>query len=148
MLFKTSFEQLAWSLASYADHLMAKRAKVYPCIRKKCTKCRRSFKCSFHSCLSLFPSISCTHCRSCFSSRTECSYGILSVAYYRQKEVWLTDLKQGLEVPLVHLTYSPASNLGDLFWVCHCIAIEIFVVLETSYLIIRTNQDVHHRISH
>ena len=34
-------------------------------------------------------------------------------------------LKGGLEVPLIHFTYAPGSNVGNVHWIWHCTATTI-----------------------
>ena len=54
----------------------------------------------------------------------------------RRRYEWVEALKQGLDIPLIHVTYAPGSNIGNLHWVWHCTAENIDQALSTSQPII------------
>ena len=43
----------------------------------------------------------------------------------RRKYDWIVEIKKGLGVSLVHVTYSPGSNLGNITWIWHTTATNI-----------------------
>ena len=45
---------------------------------------------------------------------------------------WLMTLKQGLHVPLVHVSYAPGGNSGNLNWLWHSTANDIDSALQTT----------------
>ena len=49
---------------------------------------------------------------------------------------WLQALKGGLDRPLIHVTYAPGRNIGNLHWVWHCTYMSIEEALKTSLPII------------
>lgn len=40
----------------------------------------------------------------------------------RRRYEWVQTLKHGLDVPIIHVQYSPGSNIGDLHWIWQCTA--------------------------
>ena len=50
----------------------------------------------------------------------------------RRRYEWVEALKQGLDIPLIHVTYAPGSNVGNLHWVWHCTAENIDEALSIS----------------
>ena len=50
----------------------------------------------------------------------------------RRRYKWLMDLKQGLQVPLVHVLYAPGVNVGNLNWLWHSTATNIDNTLQTT----------------
>ena len=49
-------------------------------------------------------------------------------------------MKGGLDVPLVHITYAPGSNIGNFHWVWHYTSMCIEKVLKMSQAIIATTK--------
>ena len=54
----------------------------------------------------------------------------------RRRYDWLMEVKKGLSVPLIHLSYSPGSNIGNLTWIWHTDVSSIDGALQTSQPII------------
>ena len=55
---------------------------------------------------------------------------------WRRRYEWVEALKQGLDIPLMHVTYAPGSNVGNVHWVWHCTADNIDEALSVSQPII------------
>lgn len=51
---------------------------------------------------------------------------------HRKCYEWIQVLGQGLRVPIVHVQYSPGSNIGNLHWIWKCTATSIDDVLKTA----------------
>lgn len=140
MVFKASVEQLARSLASYSDSLVAKRARIQAVHTSECSvrnigdSLSVRFTRIHHSPPPYLAPIAKAVAAAGLNVPVE--LGALLPTERRRRYDWVTDLKRGLQVPLVHLTYSPGSNLGNLFWVWHCTASDIDEVLQTSQPII------------
>ena len=55
----------------------------------------------------------------------------------------MLEINQGLQVPLVHVTYVPGSSVGNLNWIWHSLATDIDSALQTSQpLIEKLKKDI------
>ena len=54
----------------------------------------------------------------------------------RRRYEWIQTLKLGLEVPIIHVQYSPGSNIGDLHWIWQYTATNIDDALKNCQPII------------
>ena len=55
---------------------------------------------------------------------------------HRRRYDWVEELRKGLRVPLVHVTYSPGSNVGNIHWIWQSDATSIDNALHTVQQII------------
>lgn len=55
----------------------------------------------------------------------------------RRRYDWVEELRKGLCVPLVHVTYSPGSNVGNIHWIWQSDATSIDNALQTVQPIIK-----------
>lgn len=139
---KNDVEQLARSTASYADLLLDKRVRME----------------AIHTCSSTEPVQQISQYLTVMYTKsrvlTPAFLGPISVSLKslgpnaplelgrllptdrRRRYEWVEALKQGLDIPLVHVTYAPGSNIGNLHWVWHCTAENIDQALSTSQPII------------
>ena len=142
MPLKNDVEQLAHSFASYADLLLEKRARmevvhsstevvrhISEYLRVSYTK-RRALPPTFLSPVS--------DAIKRLDHSTPLELGRLLPTDRHQRYGWLQALKGGLDVPLVHVTYAPGSNIGNVQSVWHCTSMSIDEALKTSQPIIET----------
>ena len=137
---KQSVEQLATSLATYADRLGAKR------VRMESVHASEHVVRSIGDCLSLHYTGVRNSCPPYLLPVTDSvtraglnqpvELGELLPVDRRRRYDWLMEVKKGLSVPLIHLSYSPGSNIGNLTWIWHTDVSSIDGALQTSQPII------------
>ena len=123
---KNDVEQLSRSLASYADLLLDKRAWIQlihslkEVTRNVTENLTVSYmdKCHRPSCVLSSISGAITQ----LEPNIPLDLRPLLPGDRRRRYEWIQTLKQGLEVPIMHVQYSPGSNIGDLHWIWQCTA--------------------------
>ena len=120
---KQDVKQLARSLASYADLLKAKRARMED-IHSSTEVVRQiseNLTVHFTEHRVLLPPFlaSISEALKDLGHNAPLELGKLLPSDRRRRYEWLHALKGGLEVPLIHLTYAPGSNVGNLHWIRH-----------------------------
>ena len=129
-------EQLAWSLASYADGLLDKRIKMQNVHESTEVICN----------IGQNLSVRFTAVRSNPPPYLNSIYKALETAGpnkpieldtslptdRRRRYEWLMELKQGLQVTLVHVSYATGGNIGYLNWLWHSTATDIDNALQTT----------------
>jgi len=137
---KKDLEQLARSLASYADLLLDKRARIQSIhsskevIRNVAEHLSVSYMDVYHRPSPILSSISdaITH----IEPNTPLDLRPLLPDDRRRRYEWIQILKQGLDVPIIHIQYSPGSNIGDLHWILQRTATNIDDALKSCQPII------------
>ena len=126
---KEDVEQLSRSLLSYADLLLDKRARIQfihssnEVTRNVAEHLSVSYvdKCQRPS--PIISSIS--NAITQIEPNTPLDLRPLLPDDRRRRYEWIQTLKHGLDVPIIHLQYSPGSNIGDLHWIWQCSASNI-----------------------
>lgn len=118
MHIKNDVEQLAHYLASYADLLLAKRVRmdavhssteVVRQISENLTVSYTDRHAFTPLCLSPI-----SDALESQDDDTALEFGKFLPTDRRRRYEWLQSLKGGLCVPLIHVTYAPGSNIGNL----------------------------------
>ena len=123
---KKDVEQLSRSLASYADHLLDKRTRMHSIYSS------REMTRTIAENLSISYIENCRHPSLALSSisdqidqmqpNTPLDLRPLLPNDRRRRYEWIQKLKGGLQMLIVHVQYSPGSNIGDLHWIWQCAA--------------------------
>ena len=120
-MLKKDVEQLSRSLASYADHLLDKRARmqaVYSSQEMTRTIAENLSISYIGNCRQ--PSLvlsSISDQINHMQPNTPLDLRPLLPSDRRRRYEWIQKLKDGLQMPIVHVRYSPGSNIGDLHWI-------------------------------
>ena len=137
---KNDVEQLARSFASYADLLLAKRSRmeVVHSSTEVVRQISENLTVSYTERRVLPPTFlsPISDALKRLDHTTPLELGKLLPTDRRRRYEWLQALKGGLDVPLIHVTYAPGSNIGNLHWVWHCTSTSIDEALKTSQPII------------
>ena len=133
-------EQLARTLASYADLLLSKRARMEE-IHSSTEVVRQigdNISVFFTKHRILPPAFlsSISEAIKELDFDTPLELGKFLPADRRRRYEWLQALRMGLDVPLIHVTYAPGSNIGNLHWIWHSTATSIDDALRTTQPII------------
>ena len=137
---RSAVQQLAQSLASYADHLVDKRIRMQAVhsaeevVRNIGDSLSVRFTGVRHSPPPYTAPIS--EAVMAAGPETPVELGELLPSDRRRKYDWLMEVRNGLGVPLVHVTYSLGSNVGNLTWIWHSTATDIDSALQTYQPII------------
>ena len=59
--------------------------------------------------------------------------GALLPSDRRRKYEWMQEIKRGLQVPFVHVTYAPGSSVGNLHWIWHSKAADVDSALHAVF---------------
>ena len=126
---KQSIETLARSLSSYADLLVEKRSRMElihssPEIVRTVGK---NLTVRYTQTRLQPPSYLSPLCDAVVSAgiNVPVEIGQMLPADHRRKYDWVEEIRKGLRVPLVHVTYSPGSNIGNIHWIWHSDATSI-----------------------
>lgn len=140
--FKQAVVMLANSLATYADLLVSKRSRmdsVYSSkglIREVSTDMTVQYieasSSRFRSPLVLQAVVSINEAIKELGPGALLDLEKLLPIDGRRRYTCLLELKKGLEVPLILVTYAPGSNICSMHWVWHCLAADIDSALRTA----------------
>ena len=126
---KKDVEQLSRSLASYADLLLDKRARIQfihsskEVTRNIAEHLSVSYIDKYHRLSPIMSPISDAITR--IEPNTPLDLRPLLPDDRRRRYEWIQTLRRGLDVPIIHVQYSPGSNIGDLHWIWQCTATDI-----------------------
>ena len=147
MELKSVVETLARSLASYSEHLLVKRSKMLAIhsseevVRNIGDNLTVRFT-GVRACPPPFLSPVCKAIGET-GSNIPLELGPLLPVDQRRRYDWMLEINQGLQVPLVHVTYAPGSSVGNLNWIWHSLATDIDSALQTSQpLIEKLKKDI------
>ena len=133
---KHSVENLARSLASYADLLLAKRMKmqVVHSSQEVVRNISKNLTVRFTGVRAMPPSFLGPVCEAIVAAGPDVplEVGALLPNDRRRRYEWMQEIKRGLQVPLVHVTYASGSSVGNLNWIWHSTATDIDSALLSS----------------
>ena len=118
---KSLVENLARSLASYADLLLAKRMKmqVVHSSQEVVRNISQNLTVRFTGVRAMPPTFLAPVCEAIVAAGPDVpqEVGALLPSDRRRRYEWMQEIKRGLQVPLVHVTYAPGSSVGNLHWI-------------------------------
>ena len=133
---KSSVENLARSLASYADLLLAKRMKmqVVHSSQEVVRNISQNLTVRFTGVCAMPPTFLAPVSEAILAAGPDVplEVGALLPSDRRRRYEWMQEIKRGLQVPLVHVTYAPGSSVGNLHWIWHSKATDIDSALQSS----------------
>ncbi|KAL5496676.1 hypothetical protein EMCRGX_G013014 [Ephydatia muelleri] len=137
---KNDVEQLARSIASYADLLLDKRVRM-EAIHSSTEPVRQisqNLTVMYTQSRVLAPAFlgPISELLKSLDPNAPIDLAKLVPTDRRRRYEWVEALKQGLDIPLMHVTYAPGSNVGNVHWVWHCTAENIDEALSISQPII------------
>ena len=136
MELKSAVETLARSLASHSEHLLVKSSKklAIHSSEEVVRNIGDNLAVWFTGVRAFPPAFLSPVCKvvEAAGPNIPLELGPLLPVDRRRRYDWMLEIKQGLQVPVVHVTYAPESSVGNLNWIWHSLATGIDSALQTS----------------